>query len=49
MVTASREPAEQECQVTPEGAQSCVQTLQARTVRIDAEWRIEELTVLTSS
>lgn len=49
--TTGREPAPQgsECQVTPEGAQSCVQTLQVRTVRIDGEWKIDELTVLTSS
>ena len=49
--TTGRESAPQgsECQVTPEGARSCVQTLQVRTVRIDGEWKIDELTVLTSS
>ena len=49
--TTGQEPAPQgsECQVTPEGAQSCVQTLQVRTTRVDGDWKIEELTVLTSS
>ena len=42
-------PAGSECQVTPEGAQSCVQTLQVRSVRTEGDWRIEELTVLTTS
>jgi hypothetical protein len=50
-VTSGQEPAPagSECQVTPEGAQSCTQTLQVGVVRVDGEWKIGELTLLTTS
>ena len=38
-----------ECQVTPEGAQSCTQTVQVRVLKVDGEWKISELTLLTTS
>jgi hypothetical protein len=42
-------PEGSECQVTPEGAQSCTQTLKVRMLQIDDEWKIAELTVRTTS
>jgi hypothetical protein len=36
------------CQVTPEGAQVCVKTIQVRLMKVDGDWKISELTVLTS-
>jgi hypothetical protein len=38
-----------ECQVTPEGAQSCTQTVQVRVLKVDGDWKISELTLLTTS
>ncbi|RBY97259.1 hypothetical protein DQ237_06775 [Blastococcus sp. TF02-8] len=32
------------CQVTPDGAQSCVQTVRVHLVRVDGDWKIDELT-----
>ena len=34
---------------TPEGAQACVQTVQVRMVEQDGDWKISELTLLTTS
>jgi hypothetical protein len=42
-------PQGSECEVTPEGAQSCVQTIQMRMVQVDGDWKISELTQLTTS
>jgi hypothetical protein len=42
-------PEGSECQVTPEGAQSCTQTLKVRMLQVDGEWKISELTVRTTS
>ena len=42
-------PEGSECQVTPEGAQSCTQTVQVRVVQVDGDWKISELTLLTTS
>jgi hypothetical protein len=42
-------PEGSECQVTPEGAQSCTQTVQVRLIEQDGDWKISELTLLTSS
>jgi co-chaperonin GroES (HSP10) len=42
-------PEGSECQVTPDGAQSCTQTVQVSVVRVDGEWKIDELTLLTTS
>jgi hypothetical protein len=42
-------PPGSECEVTPEGAQSCVQTIQMRMVQVDGDWKISELTQLTTS
>jgi hypothetical protein len=36
------------CQITPDGAQACKQTIQVHVVRIDGEWKIDQVTVLTS-
>jgi co-chaperonin GroES (HSP10) len=49
--TSGQEPAPEgsECQVTPEGAQSCTQTVQVGVVQVDGEWKIDELTLLTTS
>ena len=49
--TTGQEPAPQgsECEVSPDGAQSCTQTVQVGLVRIDGEWKISELTLLTTS
>ena len=42
-------PRGSECEVTPEGEQSCVQTVQMRMVQVDGDWKISELTQLTTS
>jgi hypothetical protein len=42
-------PPGSECEVTPEGGQSCVQTVQMRMVQVDGDWKISELTQLTTS
>ncbi|MET0764741.1 MAG: hypothetical protein ABWY29_07730 [Blastococcus sp.] len=42
-------PEGSECQVTPAGAQACVQTVQLQLDRVDGEWKISELTLLTTS
>ena len=42
-------PEGSECQVTAEGAQSCTQTVQVRVLKVDGEWKISELTLLTTS
>jgi hypothetical protein len=42
-------PQGSECQVTPDGAQSCTQTVQVRVVKADGDWKISELTLLTTS
>jgi hypothetical protein len=49
--TSGQEPAPEgsECEVTPEGAQSCTQTVQVGVVQVDGEWKINELTLLTTS
>jgi hypothetical protein len=35
--------------VTPGGAQSCTQTVRVTVVDVDGEWKISELTLLTTS
>ena len=49
--TTGQEPAPQgsECEVSPDGAQSCTQTVQVGVVQVDGEWKINELTLLTTS
>ncbi len=49
--TSGQEPAPEgsECEVSPDGAQSCTQTVQVGVVRIDGDWKISELTLLTTS
>jgi hypothetical protein len=42
-------PEGSECQVTPGGAQSCTQTVQVTVVDVDGDWKISELTLLTTS
>jgi hypothetical protein len=52
-VNSGSQPAPQgsECQVTPGGAQSCTQTVQVTVVDVDVDgdWKISELTLLTTS
>ena len=50
-VNSGNQPAPEgsECQVTPGGAQSCTQTVRATVVDVDGEWKISELTLLTTS
>jgi hypothetical protein len=49
-VNSGTQPAPEgsECEVTPEGEQSCVRTVQVRMVQVDDVWKISELTVLTT-
>jgi hypothetical protein len=49
--TSGQEPAPEgsECEVSPDGAQSCTQTVQVGVVRVDGDWKISELTLLTTS
>jgi len=42
-------PAGSECTVTDEGAQACTQTVQVTLTQVDGDWKISELTLLTSS
>ncbi|RBY91598.1 hypothetical protein DQ244_09810 [Blastococcus sp. TBT05-19] len=42
-------PQGSECSVTPEGAQSCVQTLRLEVVKDDGDWKISEVVLLTTS
>jgi hypothetical protein len=37
------------CEVSPDGAQACTQTVRVAMIQVDGEWKINELTVLTSS
>ena len=50
-VNSGTQPAPEgsECQVTPGGAQSCTQPVQVRVVEVDGDWKISELTLLTTS
>jgi hypothetical protein len=50
-VNSGSQPAPEgsECQVTPGGAQSCTQTVRVTVVDEDGEWKISDLTLLTSS
>jgi hypothetical protein len=42
-------PEGSECRVTPAGAQSCTQTVRVTVVDVDGDWKISELTLLTTS
>jgi hypothetical protein len=42
-------PEGSECRVTDEGEQACTQTVKVRIVKVDGDWKISELTLLTSS
>jgi co-chaperonin GroES (HSP10) len=50
-VNSGSQPAPEgsECRVTPGGAQSCTQTVQVRVTKVDGDWKISELTLLTTS
>ncbi|MCW2635939.1 MAG: hypothetical protein JWQ99_2306 [Blastococcus sp.] len=50
-VNSGTQPAPEgsECQVTPAGAQSCTQTVRVTVVDVDGDWKISELTLLTTS
>jgi hypothetical protein len=41
-------PQGSECQVTPAGAQSCTQTVRVTVTDVDGQWKISELTLLTT-
>ena len=49
--TSGQEPAPEgsECEVSPDGAQACTQTVQVGVIRVDGEWKISEITLLTTS
>jgi hypothetical protein len=42
-------PEGSECRVTSAGAQSCTQTVQVGVTKVDGEWKIDALTLLTTS
>jgi hypothetical protein len=50
-VNSGEQPAPEgsECTVTPDGAQSCTQTVQMKISKVDGDWKIDELTLLTTS
>jgi hypothetical protein len=50
-VNSGEQPAPEgsECQVTSDGAQSCTQTVQVHVIKVDGDWKISELTLLTTS
>ena len=48
--TASQKaPAGSECQATPNGGQSCTQTVKVGLIKVSGAWKINELTLITSS
>jgi hypothetical protein len=50
-VNTGEQPAPQgsECTVTADGAQSCTQTVRVRLTKVDGDWKINDLTLLTTS
>jgi hypothetical protein len=42
-------PSGSECTITDDGAQACTQTVQVTMIQVDGEWKISELTLLTTS
>jgi hypothetical protein len=50
-VNTGEQPAPQgsECTVTPDGAQSCTQTVRVRITKVNGSWKINDLTLLTTS
>ncbi|MGY1619081.1 hypothetical protein ACI797_20250 [Geodermatophilus sp. SYSU D00691] len=42
-------PEGSECEVTADGAQACTQTVRVHVVRADGDWKIDELTLLTTA
>jgi hypothetical protein len=50
-VTSGTQPAPQgsECTVTSSGAQSCTQTVQVHEIKVDGAWKIDDLTLKTTS
>ena len=42
-------PSGSECTVTDDGAQACTQTVQVTLTKVDGDWKISELTLLTTS
>jgi hypothetical protein len=42
-------PEGSECTVTADGGQSCTQTVQVEITKVDGAWKIDELTLLTTS
>jgi hypothetical protein len=50
-VNSGTQPAPEQsgCQVTPGGAQSCTQTVRVTLVDVEGEWKISELTLVTTS
>jgi tRNA A-37 threonylcarbamoyl transferase component Bud32 len=50
-VNSGTQPAPQgsECTVTTDGAQSCTQTVQVHEVRVKGDWKIDDLTLKTTS
>lgn len=48
--TASQKaPAGSECQATPDGGQSCTQTVKLSLIKVGGDWKINDLTLITSS
>jgi hypothetical protein len=45
----SQAPQGSECTVTTDGAQSCTQTVQVGIIKVDGAWKINALTLLTTS
>jgi hypothetical protein len=50
-VNSGNQPAPQgsECTVTSDGAQSCTQTVQVHQIKVNGQWKISDLTLLTTS
>jgi hypothetical protein len=42
-------PEGSECEVTPQGAQACTQTVRVHVVRVGGAWKVNDLSVLTTS
>jgi hypothetical protein len=47
--SSQKAPAGSECQATPDGGQSCTQTVKVGVIKVKGAWKINEVTLITSS
>jgi hypothetical protein len=47
--SSQKAPAGSECQATPDGGQSCTQTVKVGVIKVKGAWKINDVTLITSS